>query len=254
MALYVYGIMRAGDAASAARPARSDDGPQLGTIEHNGVGALVSTVPDGQVRMQRNTILAHANVLQGAFEHGPVLPLRLGTVMADEEAVKGGVLAPQAEALAARLDALDGTAEMQVKAIYAEAPLLRAVLAQNPALKQAVERTRGLPAAATHFEQIRIGEAIAAAVQSRQATDGEALADTLRPLALAMRVSAPHHERAVMNAAFLVDKHELSRFDKAVEQLSSEHGSDIEFKLIGPMPPYSFADGEWQPGQVKATA
>jgi hypothetical protein len=76
--------------------------------------------------------------------------------------------------------------------------------------------------------------------------DADALLGALQPLALAVSVSAPNHERAALNAAFLVDAAALDQFDAAVEQLSKERGTELEFKLIGPLPPYSFADGEWQ--------
>ena len=251
MSLYLYGIMRSGDAAQSAASADRD----VDVIEHGEVSMLVSAVGEDALRLRRETIMAHANVLQAAFEHGPVLPMRLGTAMPDAEAVVRELLAPHASHLARRLDALDGKAEMQVKAVYSEEPLLRSVLDRDPALRRAVDRSRNLPASATHFEQIRIGEAIAAAVQARGAVDGEALLSALRPLALAVSVSPPHHERAVLNAAFLIDAERLREFDGAVEQLSLERSSEIEFKLIGPLPGYSVAEREWATlGQVRTSA
>jgi hypothetical protein len=166
--------------------------------------------------------------------------------MADADAVVRDLLAPTADALASRLEELAGKAEMQVKVMYAEEPLLRSILAADPVLKRAIERSRRLPAAATHFDQIGIGEAIANAVQTRRVADADVLLAVLRPLAVAVSVSAPTHERGALNAAFLVDSEELHRFDSAVEQLSQERGAEMEFKLIGPLPPYSFAEGEWE--------
>jgi hypothetical protein len=244
MALYVYGIMRAGDASRAVSGIRSADVAAADAIEHGEISALVGAMPDTGPRLGRKSIVGHADVLQAAFEHGPVLPLRLGTVMPDAEAVERELLAPRKSALAMRLDALEGKAEMQVKATYREEPLLRSILEANPKLRQQIDRNRGLPAAATHFDQIRIGEAIAHAVQVRQATDSEALLGELRPLALAVSVSGLHHERAVLNAAFLIDSADLDGFDAEVERLSRDRGADIDFKLIGPLPAYSFADGE----------
>jgi hypothetical protein len=242
MAIYVYGIMRASDASRAASAAEAGTAD---AIEHGAISALVRAMPDTELKLGRDNILGHADVLQAAFEHGPVLPMRLGTVMPDGEAVVRELLAPRADALAMRLDALDGKAEMQVKATYREEPLLRSIVEADPRLRRHVDRNRGLPAAATHFDQIRIGEAIAHAVQARQSADGERLLGTLRPLALAVSVSRPHHERAALNAAFLIESGDLERFDGEVERLSQER-ADIEFKLIGPLPAYSFADGEWE--------
>lgn len=249
MALYVYGIMRARDAASAVDKAK---GRPLDAIDHDGLSALVAEVPDSELRMRRDNIVGHADVLQSAFESGPVLPVRFGTVVNDAETLKRDVLVPQAELLEGRLATLEGKAEMQVKAIYAEEPLLRSVLERDPALARSVQRTQGLPAAATHFERIRIGEAVAGAVQSRGAADAEVLLRVLTPFAVAHVVSRPNHERSVLNAAFLVETSRLEDFDQAVEAVSVQRAPEIEFKLIGPLPPYSF--GNQDPAAVGVSA
>lgn len=250
MALYVYGIMRTRDAASAV--AKADAARPLDAVDHDGVSALVGETPDGELRLRRDNILAHADVLQAAFEAGPVLPFRFGSVVSDAEAVVENLLAPQAAQLAVRLAALDGKAEMQVKAIYAEEPLLRSILEADPALARSVRQTQSLPAAATHFERIRIGEAVAAAVQTRGSADGEALLRALAPLGVTHLVSPPNHERSVLNVAFLVEQSALTEFDRAVEALSEQHAPEIEFKLIGPLPPYSFSDHDRGGKEVRA--
>ncbi|MBV8430909.1 MAG: GvpL/GvpF family gas vesicle protein [Solirubrobacterales bacterium] len=244
MALYVYGIMRARDATSAV--AEAAPGRPLESVEHDGVSALVSETPGDELRLRRDNILAHSDVLQAAFEHGPVLPYRFGTAVADADTVVRDLLAQQRPQLAARLEALDGKAEMQVKATYAEEPLLRSILAQDPELVRMVRRTQSLPPAATHFERIRIGEAVTGAVQARSAADGQAVLSALIPFARAHVVSPPNHERSVINAAFLIERDDLARFDQALEALSQERSEEIEFKLIGPMPPYSFGDRDWE--------
>jgi hypothetical protein len=181
-----------------------------------------------------------------------VLPLRFGTALADEGAVQRDLLVPRREHFRARLDALERKAEMQVKATYLEEPLLRSILAGDPRLAQSAQRVRELPADATHFERIRLGESIAAAIGGRRATDAQELLDLLRPLALAVVVGEPQHERSVFNGAFLVDAEHLKEFDAAVERLSRARADHMQFKLIGPMPAHSFADREWEGDTVIA--
>lgn len=233
------------DAARAVAGSRGA-GPTLDVIEHDRVSALVSGIPDGELRLRRENVVGHAGVLQAALEHGPILPLRLGTALSDRDAVVRDLLAPDAGRLLLRLELLEGKVEMQVTATYLEEPLLRSILAQDRALARAARRVQELPPAATHFERIRMGEAIAAAVQARRAADENGLLGMLRPLALGVSVSAPNHERAALNAAFLLERKHRDRFDAAVEELSRQRSSDTQFKLIGPLPPYSFADREWE--------
>lgn len=248
MPLYAYGLMRARDARQAAqdRTESTTGAPAVRAIEHQGLAALVSEVPEGPMRVRRENLTGHVEVLQQAFRHGPVLPLRFGMALADAQSLERDLLSRDTARLLARLDALDGRAEMQLKVSYLEEPLLRSILAGDPRLAEASERTRSLPAEATHFERIRLGEAIAAAVEARRAADSQRLLDTLSPLAVAAVVGDLQHERMALNASFLVEKEALKRFDSAVEDLSRTRANEMEFKLIGPLPAHSFADRDWE--------
>jgi hypothetical protein len=243
MAIYVYGLMRAEDAARAVEAAA---GPPLDTVEHEGLSALVRDVGEGSIRLRRESALAHSDTVQAAFEHGPVLPVRFGTVLPDAATLQAELLAPRAAALRGRLEALDGLAEMQVKTTYLEEPLLRSILDGDARLSQSAARIRALPPEATHFERINLGEAIHHEVQVRRQADSGWLVDQLRPLAVAVHVREPRHERAVLNASFLVPRERLKDFDNEVQRLSDQAAERMQFRLIGPMPTHSFAEGSWE--------
>ncbi len=243
MALYVYGLMRIEDGARAADALTE---AAIALVEHADVCALVTNVGDGDLRLRRESALAHTDTLQKAFQYGPVLPVRFGTVLPDNETLVAQLLAPRATALRGRLDALEGMAEMQVKATYLEEPLLRSILAEDTRLAQAAARIRQLPAGATHFERINLGEAINTRVQAHRWADSQRMLQQLQPLAVAASLREPRHERAVLNASFLVADDRMEAFDAEVERLSQQDSGRIQFRLIGPMPAHSFAEGEWE--------
>lgn len=243
MALYVYGLMRVEDGARAANTLTE---AAIALVEHADVCALVSNVGEGDLRLRRESALAHTDTLQKAFHHGPVLPVRFGTVLPDGETLVAELLAPRATALRARLEALDGMSEMQVKATYLEEPLLRSIVGQDAQLARAAARIRQLPPEATHFERINLGEQINARVQAFRWADSQRMLQQLQPLAGAVSVREPTHERAVLNASFLVASDRLEAFDAEVERLSEQDSERIQFRLIGPMPAHSFADGSWE--------
>src|SRR5436853_4332035 len=147
MGLYVYGLMRAEDGQAAANALTE---ASVEAIELGGICALVTTLDQGDLALRRESALAHSDTLQAAFQHGPVLPMRFGTVLPDADAIRDDLLAPQSTVLRARLEALEGLAEMQVKATYAEEPLLRSIVSADRRLGQAAARIRELPPAAAH--------------------------------------------------------------------------------------------------------
>jgi hypothetical protein len=248
MPQYVYGLMRAEDGARAAEVLA---GASVEVVKHDAVCALVTNVSEGDLALRRESALAHNDTLQAAFGHGPVLPVRFGTVLPDGETLTAQLLAPRATALRARLEALQDLSEMQVKARYLEEPLLRSIVDRDTRLAQAAARIRELPPEATHFERINLGEAIHHQVEALRQADSHHLVEELQPLAVAVSVREPRHEREVLNASFLVADDLLEAFDAEVERLSQQAADRVQFRLIGPMPAHSFAEGGWD-GAVAA--
>src|SRR3954453_13507777 len=111
MALVGYGVMRAADCPGGLSVQWRGETCEVHAVSHEGVCALVGDAPDGPVQVRRDALLAHNEGRSPAMGRGPLLPLRFGVILDDEDAVRQELLGPSAAALAARLDALMGTAE-----------------------------------------------------------------------------------------------------------------------------------------------
>jgi hypothetical protein len=237
---YLYGFVRSGDLPTQL--GEGGVGPPPGTVEclaEGGVAALVTPVGPEPVAPRRANLLAHADVLNRAFEQATVLPLRFGFVMPDEAAVRNEI-ASRAGELTGLFDALRDRVEMHLSAVYREERLLGEVLSENPAIAAAQRRIRGVPVAATHFERIRLGERVAGAVDAKRAADGAAVVRELERVSVAVAADEPRHEHTVVNASFLVARDRLVEFDAAVERVSRERAERMHFRLLGPRPPHSF--------------
>ncbi len=242
MALYVYGVMRADDVREGLGLEAGGRLPPVELIVSEDLAAIVGQVHEEPVRLQRQALLAHSDILQEAFKRGPVLALRFGTVVHDADALERDLIAPRRAQWAARLDGLAGKGEYQLKVSYQEQALLRSIVSQDPSLQRTAQAVQGMPAAASHFQRINLGERINAAVQSRRDGDAHALAAELEPLAVAVEIGAPQQPMTVLNASFLVASDGFDRFDAAAERLAQQRKELMEFKLIGPMPAHSFAE------------
>src|SRR4051794_17944614 len=240
---YVYGFMRAADLPASIGTGVGDPPAPVAHVVQGELAALVSPLDDGGVAPRRANLLAHGEVLRAALAGGPVLPLRFGIVMADEDAVRAEI-ARRAPELTELLTAFDGRAEMGVSALYREEVVLREVLVEHPEIARAREAIQGKPEAATHFERIRLGELVAHAVEEMRALDARDILSELEPLAVAVAPDAPLHERMVVNAGFLVEQERIEEFDAAVERVSRNRAQRMQFKLLGPLPPHSFVGAQ----------
>jgi hypothetical protein len=236
MTVYVYAITAAG------HPLRLDDLVGVGdppaalrTVAGGGLAAVVSDAPEG-LRPKRRDLAAHQGVQERLMSDGAVLPLQFGLTAEDDDAVVR-VLEEQAPAYHRRLEALEGAAEYHLKSAWDEDALLREILRQSPQARSLNEEIRGgnldpqLPMA--------LGESIAQEVQARQEALAARVVERLRAHAREERSSAPTGED-FLNVSFLVDSGEREQFVTELRQLADELGQDVELRLRGPLPAYSF--------------
>ena len=113
MSVYLYGVA---DAASPPKISSGGVGEEEGTavevVEHDGLAAVVSDLPDDEVPQNRSNFLAHTRVLEEAIGQGPVLPARFGIVLPDRQAVVEEVLEQRRDDLRASLDRIGDTVEL----------------------------------------------------------------------------------------------------------------------------------------------
>jgi hypothetical protein len=212
-------------------------------IEHAGLTALVSDVAADSLAAARE-VRAHWRVLDEASESCTVLPVRFGTVMESEDAVRERLLEPNGERLQGLLRELDGRVQLVLKGEYDEPKLMRDVVSQSSAVAQLRDRLRGVPSEAGYYERIRLGELVADHVAQRRAEDTRIALAMLEPLSVAAREEQIRQSDSAFNIAFLVDRNGLEAFNQGVRELADELGERIGLRYVGPLPPYSFADVE----------
>ena len=236
---YVYGVMRAGAAVAApARGVGPVDAP-LRTITRGELSAVVSDVPDGELAATREDLFRHTEILQSLMQSSTILPMRFGTIMPDEETVGSQLLDARAHELQRLIEALDGKVELTLSASYHES-VLREVIADSPKIMHLNQRLRSMPPEAGYYERIQLGELVANALQDKRELDSIAILDRLAPYAAEVSAGEPAHERAVLNAAFLVDEANVQQFDAIASELADECADRMRFRYTGPLPPFSF--------------
>lgn len=240
MAEYIYGIVD----AAAAPPARPGIGQaRVRVVSGDGAAALVSDLEPQEVRLGPKEVLTHSEVLSDALAHGStVLPMRFGVVMEGSDAVRTSLLEPHADELRSQLDRFEGEVELNVRVIYDEQALLRDVVTKRRDIAGLRESIQGKPEAATYYERIELGHLVADAVEVQRERDAIELLDQLAPIATAVEVGDPVHERMVLGASFLVSRKRLDEFDSTLERLARERSDRMRFKLTGPLPPHSFVE------------
>jgi hypothetical protein len=237
---YIYGVVR--DDGELRPRTKGIGQKQVRIVRADGLGALTSDVPPGELAAGRDELLAHARVLERTVEQATVLPMQFGVVMPSESAVREQLLDPHREELEAQLEEMEGKLEINLKAIYDEATLLTEIIDEQPEVAKLRQALHGQPEEATHFERIRLGEMIAGFVEEKRDRDAAQILDRLAPHVVAVEVGEPVHERMALNASFLVERSARKEFDAELDGFAAEQGGRLRFKYTGPLAPHSFVE------------
>jgi gas vesicle protein GvpL/GvpF len=197
------------------------------------------TPETGGLRTMRHDMRAHSALLNKLVEvMTTVLPFGFGIVLPSEAEVISRVLKPQHDVFVKHLNRLEGKVELTLRATYVEASVLAEAVAESPQLAQsgAGNRSRG------YHAKIEVGRRVAARLKSKQAEDERALVAALRPFIREMILREPAADLMVLNAAILIDRAMLPKFDRALEKLAKAQYGRIRFDCLGPLPAYSFVD------------
>jgi hypothetical protein len=243
-ATYLFGIVRADALPHAAQDLQLPGAGPIRGLEVGPVRAVVCDVDPGafaalqdpsadDLELLATAAYAHDALLADLAQQGPVLPLRLGTVVADDDTLRR-VLAGHAPTLVSELDRLDGHAEWAVTVHLLEDPSDTAASEADAdeALTGRDYLQRRRKALDLRDERWRTQEAVAGAVHARLAAlavDDEVVGS--RPL----EDGAP----PLLHGVYLVADDRWPELERTVDELRAAHPS-ASIEVSGPWPPYHF--------------
>ncbi|MEV0283193.1 GvpL/GvpF family gas vesicle protein [Kribbella sp. NPDC050820] len=239
---YLYGIVAADLVVPADLKGVGDQAVTL--IPYGEVAAVTSPLDTEYTLAGRADLLAHSRVLDTVAVLGPVIPVRFGSLLQNQDAIRADLLEPDHDRFRSMLGDLAGHAQFTIRARYDEQQILTEVVAENPEIARLRAATRDQPGDAAYGERVRLGELVARALEAKSAEDGRALLTELERLVAAINVRESAGLDRLLDAALLVADDRRDEFEQAVEKLAEAYAGRAQLRLVGPTAPYDFVDVE----------
>jgi len=242
---YLYGVAPA-DGAKDFGPIGLDGG-DVRTVSDGGIGILAShadRIPFAEAAPEKTLqcLAQHQRVLERVMLDSPVIPLKFGTYAEDDaqilEILHGG-----RNEFAGALEKYADQVEVDLAASWADLKSVLAEIATDEAVISAKAQI-GDQAQATTTQRIRVGQLVKELLDHKNKAIAEGALVTLRSKWRNIVVNPATDDSAILNAAVLIDRAEEAEFDRTLEQLDRYHDGRINFRCVGPLPPYSFAVAE----------
>ena len=242
---YVYGITAAGALCAPFRAQGLPDGKAPVTaIAVGGASAIVGRYGGPPLRdlaqpelLRRLTI--HQRVIEDALTQGDVLPAQFGTVLASEHEVRL-LLAGWGGLVRSCLASFSGLVEMEVAATW-DLDRTLAEIACEPEVMAAKSAAEQAPAEERFARQVNVGQVVKQVLDQRRARYQDQLVRTVGPLARGVQPNVLVADELVFNVAFLLRRQERPAFEAAIDRFDEALAGSLSLRLIGPLPPYTFA-------------
>ena len=222
--LYLYGVTRPRDV-----PQRLEE-QGVFLVSAEGRAAVVSELDEGPVEATRRNLLAHADVVEQLHEEAVVLPARFGYILESRDQALELLDLSEVEEL---LERHANNCELTLSGKYEESVLAEVGRGLQP-LRDAYRAEPSVEVG------IALGEAVGDALAARRQRDKDLVLDDLTPHILDVVTSEPAGEFAAFDLALLAERGAVKSIEAQLEELAAQLSPPLHFKLVGPLPPYSF--------------
>ena len=215
------------------------------TVCHKSLAVVVSDSPVKQYESTRRNMMAHERVLERVMKEFTLLPVRFGTVTDSTSPLEDieKLLSTRFEEFNRLLNDMEGKVELGLKAFWRdEKAVFEEIVAENADIRRLRKSLSGKPPEAIRYEGIRLGRMVKEVLDRKRSQEAARILLLLQPIAQRVRENDTLVDRAIVNAAFLVDRKREQDFDQAIRRLDEKLGNRVAFKYVGPVPPYNFVN------------
>jgi len=247
MRKYVYGIISASAPATFGPSPLSSALEEVYTIVHRDLACVASNYSGGDFASlgkgdTLRCLMAHQVVIEQVMKKYAILPVKFGTLVEDDEEIRR-ILAQGYEKLSQTLDQMDGLVEIEVAATWDLREVLEEIGNEEEIVELKLSMTGKTPSELLET-QIDAGKLVKESLERRREVYRSQTVQSLAGLALDTQPNVVVADEMVMNVAFLVQEEKQEDFDSRVRQINETFNDRIDFRVIGPLPPYSFSTVE----------
>ena len=215
------------------------------TVCHKGLAVVVSDSLVKRYESTRRNMMAHERVLERVMKEFTLLPVRFDTVTDSTSPLEGiqTLLATRFEEFNGLLRDMEGKVELGLKVFWRdEKAVFEEIVSENGDIRRLRKSLSGKPPEVLRFEGVRLGRMVKEALDRKRSEEADRILLPLQPIAQRVRENDTLLDRAIVNAAFLVDRKREQDFDQAIRCLDEKLGNRVAFKYVGPVPPYNFVN------------
>ena len=244
--IYIYGIIQtSGPQVFGEIGIGNISASNVLTIQYKNLAAVVSCsrlmVYDSLAKEKVVKDLAtHQFVIEKVMQTFTIVPVKFGTMVeTEDEVIK--FLENGYALLNNELSRIEGKIELDVVAWW-ELPTILTALSRHNSQIQEIQQKLALKGEKVSIEdKIKLGQCIEQALRAEKARSYQLILQTLKQETEDICLHDVATDKMILNAAFLLEKKNEECFHTLLQTLDQKLENTVNFRVVGPLPPYSFS-------------
>ena len=250
---YIYGIIDSNTEKSFSPCLPTEASAQVSgittheevyAISYQDISAVVSdsqfvdftTFPKNQVARY---LLRHQQVIEKIMDTHTIIPMRLGTFANNNEEIKE-ILTKGYSTIKNIFEGIKESREIDVAATWSDFSSVLREVSEEGEIKEFKQTILNKKEGVTVDDQIKIGVMVKNQLNEKREKYALEIQTSLNKVSESIKVHEPMDDKMVINTAFLISKNKQKDFDRKVEELNTKFAEKLNFRCVGPLPPYSF--------------
>ena len=243
---YIYGFISTGKSENLG--SIGIDKGEVCSIPYQDIAALVSDLPFIQFDFLSKETLLHnlaiyQSVIEKVMKSYHIIPMKFGTVVQGEEEVKR-VLENGYDQINKNLKEMENKIELDVAALWSNFETVLKEIGAEEGVKTLKEEASSKSPDQIFQIKIKVGKLVKGSLDKKREKCASEILDTLKREADYYYVNSIMDDSMIMNTAFLIDRDKIETFESKVDGLDRHYQDSINFRIVGPLPPYSFSTFE----------
>jgi len=244
MRKYIYGVIKTSKPVVFGQSLLPSSPEEVYTVAHRDLAGVVSNYSRGDFASlskedKLRCLMAHQEIIERVMKEYTILPVKFGTLVEGKDEIQR-ILEQGYSKLTQTLDEIDGLVEIEVAATWDLKKVLEEI-GNEEEIVQLRQSMAGKTAAEMLEMQINAGKLVRESLDRRREGYRSQAMQSLAEVALDTQPNALVADEMVMNVAFLIESEKQEDFDTQVRRVDEGFNDQINFRVIGPLPPYSFS-------------
>ncbi|OFY15099.1 MAG: hypothetical protein A2X11_15525 [Bacteroidetes bacterium GWE2_42_24] len=216
------------------------------TIAYQNISAIVSEREevyfDFTDREELGQLLVeHQETIEDLTEKGfnMLIPMRLGTIAGTkEEVIK--ILANGHALIVDTLKKIENLTEIDLAVTWADFPATIQEIAGHPDIVTMKADILKNGDTISQIDQIKIGMLLEEKIKEKNKTIELDILNALSGFCTDIKTHEVMNDQMIANSAYLLNRNRKEKFEQVLDRLDEEYKGMLNFKMVGPLPCYSF--------------